>query len=107
MTPVNDIWTRLGFALTYPWFKLLEIRTSHHYYNGSGEWVDTDTDTEDYRRGETASLLGFIPTLGYLTILTAIYTLDFPAWVVIPVALLAVPCMSVVLGGVTVTGVEE
>jgi len=108
MKAVKNIWNRLGFALAYPWFKLLERRASHHYYKGSGEWIDIDRTTEDYERGEMAGLLGALPTLGNLAILTAVYTLDFPAWVVIPVALLLLPCVFMISGGgVTVTGVEK
>jgi len=91
----GDVWQSLGFALAYPWFKLVERYVSNTEYRGTGEFVSIERDGySDYKRGRTEAQMGVLPAFGYLAIVVALYAFDIPL-ITIPVALSVLPSVAV------------
>jgi len=93
---VGDVWQSLGFALAYPWFKLIEQYASTTEYRGAGEFVSIKRGRySDYKRGEIAATLGLLPAIGYLATAVCLYAFDIPL-ITIPVTLCVLPSVAVV-----------
>jgi|APHM01.1.fsa_nt_gi hypothetical protein len=110
MTVLNGVrrtaagaWQSVGFALSYPWFRLFETRASNHEYRGNGEFIDIERHRDtDYEMGEIAGLLSVLPAFGYLSALCSLAVLEASLWAVLAVALCVCACIRV-MGEVTVT----
>jgi len=93
---VGDAWQSLGFALAYPWFKLVEQYASTTEYRGAGEFASIQRERySDYKRGEIAAKLGLLPAIGYLATAVCLYAFDIPLITTL-VALCVLPSVAVV-----------
>jgi hypothetical protein len=73
--------SRLGFAVSYPIFKIVEQRMDNYEYRGNGEFVDIERDRHsDYEHGKIAGMLSALPSYMFLA-LTAGFGLLFPSGV--------------------------